>query len=107
MLEALIQSRWLPGVVEVELLPALPEQWSAGSVEGVRVRGGATVDMRWAAGKITTAEFHANHDALIRLILPKGQLVSEIHTAGRVEVISATEASIRLKSGTSFVIAFR
>jgi alpha-L-fucosidase 2 len=47
MLEAIVQSRWMPDATEVELLPALPEQWSEGSVEGVRVRGGAVLDMQW------------------------------------------------------------
>ena len=32
MLEALVQSRWMPDVIEIELLPALPEQWPEGSI---------------------------------------------------------------------------
>ncbi|MFE5258761.1 glycosyl hydrolase family 95 catalytic domain-containing protein [Streptomyces coelicoflavus] len=52
MVEMLVQSR--PG--RVELLPALPEEWAAsGSVTGVGVRGGLTVDMTWKAGQVTGA----------------------------------------------------
>jgi alpha-L-fucosidase 2 len=51
MLEALVQSRWMPGAIEVELLPALPRQWSEGSLEGLRVRGGAAINLHWKDSK--------------------------------------------------------
>ena len=35
---------------KVELLPALPEQWSEGSVRGICARGGLTLDMTWSDG---------------------------------------------------------
>jgi alpha-L-fucosidase 2 len=54
MLEALVQSRWTPETIQVELLPAVPAQWAEGSVKGLRVRGGAAVNMRWKDGKIVS-----------------------------------------------------
>ncbi|MEW9520979.1 glycoside hydrolase family 95 protein [Streptomyces tubercidicus] len=52
MIEMLVQSR----TGRVELLPALPKAWEAsGSFKGVGLRGGLTLDMSWASGRVTTA----------------------------------------------------
>ncbi|WP_371657928.1 glycoside hydrolase N-terminal domain-containing protein [Streptomyces sp. NBC_00280] len=50
MIEMLVYSR--PG--HVELLPALPDAWAgSGSITGVGVRGGFTVDLGWRDGRPT------------------------------------------------------
>ncbi len=44
----------------IELLPALPQDWSAqGEVRGIRARGDITIDMKWKAGKITSLSLYS------------------------------------------------
>jgi alpha-L-fucosidase 2 len=38
----------------VHILPALPDIWQNGQIEGLRTRGGFVVDMRWENGQIKT-----------------------------------------------------
>lgn len=41
----------------IELLPALPDVWANGSVDGLKTRGDFEVSMNWAQGKLTAATF--------------------------------------------------
>jgi alpha-L-fucosidase 2 len=52
--EMLVQSH----LDHVRLLPALPKAWPTGSIRGMRVRGGFTLDMDWADGKLTRVVIH-------------------------------------------------
>ena len=51
----------------VHLLPAIPTNWTTGSVSGLRARGGFVVDMEWEKSKLTTARIHSTIGGVIRL----------------------------------------
>jgi alpha-L-fucosidase 2 len=52
---------------EISLLPALPEQWKTGAVEGLRARGGYEVDIAWKDGTLSKAVIEARYDGTCRL----------------------------------------
>ena len=47
--ETLVQST----ADQITVLPALPHQWSSGSLKGVRARGGGKLDITWKEGRLT------------------------------------------------------
>ena len=52
----------------VDLLPALPDAWADGEVNGLRARGGFTVEtLKWADGKPAEADIVSNAGGVLRL----------------------------------------
>ena len=76
------------GSYEIELLPALPTAWSAGSVSGLRARGGFTVDMAWQNSKLICAALRSTGGMLCRVRY--GTTVKEINLkrGGKVKLDS-------------------
>ena len=70
MTEMLIQSHLgSPDARIVELLPALPDIWPKGRINGVKTRGNLTFDIEWNDGKATKAVVRAEKEATLRLKL--------------------------------------
>ncbi len=107
MLEAIVQSRWMPDATEIELLPALPAQWNEGAVEGLRVRGATSLDMRWKAGKIDALTLHAASDTDVRILPPAGQFIAEIRDATGEKLKPASGGAFHLAAGASYRVLFR
>lgn len=51
----------------IELLPALPDEWSEGTIKGLRLRGGHIIDMKWQDSKLQCAKLIAGFDGTIKI----------------------------------------
>jgi len=51
----------------VDLLPALPDEWSSGNVSGLKARGGFIVNMTWEGGKLQTADIRSSIGGVLRI----------------------------------------
>lgn len=51
----------------LDLLPALPPEWTSGEIRGLRARGGYAVSIRWEASGEWRAEITADRDGTLRL----------------------------------------
>jgi alpha-L-fucosidase 2 len=106
MLEALVQSRWMPDAAEIELLPAAPEQWNEGDLQGVHVRGGAVLDLTWQRGKVKTLKMYTKGEQEIRLIPPQGQSISSIRTSDGTSLSPGPNGIIHSKSRGIYTFTF-
>jgi alpha-L-fucosidase 2 len=68
MTEMLLQSH----LGEVHLLPALPDAWQEGEVNGLRARGGFEINMKWAKHKLSIATLKSlnGNTCIVRTALP-------------------------------------
>lgn len=72
--EMLLQSHEVSdcGCVVLRILPALPDKWSYGEVEGLRARGGFTVNIKWREGKLDEVVLSSAKQASVMLYCQYG-----------------------------------
>lgn len=91
---------------KVELLPALPDAWSEGAVEGLVARGNFEVDMQWKDGKAITATITSKAGGTL---VVDGILAGKVtDSAGReVEFSRNTDGKITIETqkGVSYVLS--
>lgn len=73
----------------VHLLPALPSAWPAGSVRGLRARGGITVSIDWRNGRLTSATLAAD----------RGMEAAVQYASGMMKVHLPARTSVRVLPG--------
>jgi alpha-L-fucosidase 2 len=52
----------------IDVLPALPAEWPSGSLTGVRVRGGAKLDIVWRDGRLTELKLQSEHPTRYHIV---------------------------------------
>ena len=56
----------------INILPALPEEWSEGSLRSFKVRGGATIDLSWKDGRPTEMTVTGGWAETLKIKTPDG-----------------------------------
>ena len=79
MAEMLIQSH--EGYIE--FLPTLPKEWNTGSFNGLCVRGGAEVDLKWSNGLVQQAKITATIDNTFSVKIPANMSSLKITKNGK------------------------
>ena len=80
--EMLIQS----GNGQIELLPALPEQWKDGAVSGLLARGGYEVSFEWTDGKVRECSIKSRQNSTVTLLYNNQQKTVKLK-AGKTQNI--------------------
>lgn len=75
----------------LEILPALPPDWSSGSVTGLRARGGFGVDLRWENGIPTAVTVRSESGGEVRLA---GVDPSGVTSGGRRVAFRASDGQV-------------
>ena len=91
----------------IEFLPALPDDWKSGEVEGLRARGAFVVDIEWKDGQLFEGEIESlkGEYCVIKTDVPVTVYYSEkpLSTA----VYDENKISFQTKSGASYEIKRR
>ena len=72
------------------LLPALPKEWDDGYLHGAKVKGAATVNLDWKAGKPNRFEITANMTGYFNIIFKEKYISIELK-AGQVLVLNEAD----------------
>ena len=78
----------------INLLPALPDVWENGSVDGLVARGNFEISMAWDFGRITTTEITANNGGECKVLNPwsESSVGMKVYKDGQ-EVATTVEAN--------------
>src|SRR5450432_1630588 len=63
---------------ETAFLPALPQQWSSGRINGLQTRSGLEVDLAWKGGAPVSVELRARRSGEQRLRAPAGYKIASV-----------------------------
>ncbi|MGN0242823.1 MAG: glycosyl hydrolase family 95 catalytic domain-containing protein [Lachnospiraceae bacterium] len=89
LVEAVIDSR----NHEIDLLPNMPEEWSGGSLIGVRARGGYECNIQWAEGELTSCEILSSTGE-IPVIRYKGEMI-RLSDYPQIKIYQVTAAGLQ------------
>jgi alpha-L-fucosidase 2 len=101
VMEMLLQSR----NCELRMVPALPSAWPVGAARGLRARGGFTVDIEWADGRLSKATIRAVKDTTCVVLDLPGDM--SVRCDGKPVAVTrkGNRAEFPMRAGVSCEIA--
>ncbi len=78
---------------EIELLPALPKEWPAGSLKGLRARGNFTVDLEWSERRVTAFQVTSTEPREVKVRV--NGAVQTVKAEGRPKATEGRDAQPR------------
>jgi alpha-L-fucosidase 2 len=84
----------------IELLPALPAAWPTGSVVGLRARGGFTVDIAWANGRVTSYRLSSAEPREVAVRVNGVTSTVRAEKGGQTTVVSPAATASTAKTAT-------
>jgi len=77
------------------LLPALPAAWPAGSVRGLRARGGVEVDLVWAGGRARSVSLRITRSGEVAVRAPQGQKITAVSGSSGAVKLRELDGAVR------------
>ena len=90
----------------IHLLPALPDSWTAGNFRGMRVRGGASIDLDWKDGRATRAVVTALVPGKFTVKMPISAVRAEVTVGGHTYTYKKPAFSLDLNKGEEATVCF-
>ncbi|MBO1004022.1 glycoside hydrolase family 95 protein [Pseudogracilibacillus auburnensis] len=101
VVEMLIQSH----AGRIELLPALPTDWTSGKLEGVRARGGFEIDLDWEDNQLKQAVIHSLQGERCILHGEQGLKVEIDGKTMEVEYVDDHLVAFATEKGKSYIVS--
>ncbi len=90
---------------KIELLPALPTEWSDGEVKGMCTRGAFVIDMKWMQNKLTNLEILSKQGGTCRLQMTA---TMKVYTNGKnVKVKTNKDGTIEFETVKNATYIFK
>ena len=90
----------------VDLLPALPREWTDGSVRGIRARGALEINLEWSSGELTSGSITAFQDGSVTVRARGLSSVSNGDGAVAINTVARDQIQFDAISGTTYTLRF-